>query len=81
MPPAITKLLRRIYLALVAPVIIIDLGIITMGAGDGLALAGAAFQTALLSFTAIAILIACPAHRTRVAGHDSGRGLRLSADR
>jgi len=27
-----------------------------MGAGDGLALAGAAFQTALLSFTAIAIL-------------------------
>ena len=51
-----TKLLRRIYLALVAPVIIIDLGIITMGAGDGLALTGAAFQTALLSFTAIAIL-------------------------
>ena len=28
-----------------------------MGAGDGLALAGAAFQTVLLSFTAIAILL------------------------
>ena len=52
-----TKRLRRIYLALVAPVIIIDLRIITMGAGDGLALAGAAFQTVLLSFTAIAILV------------------------
>jgi len=51
-----TKLLRRIFLALVAPVIIIDLGIITMGAGDGLALVGAAFQTVLLSFTAIAII-------------------------
>ena len=51
-----TKRLRRIYLALVAPVIIIDLRIITMGAGDSLALAGAAFQTVLLSFTAIAII-------------------------
>ncbi len=52
-----TKLLRRIYLALVAPVLLIDLGIITMGAGDGMALAGAAFQTVLLSFTAIAIIV------------------------
>jgi len=52
-----TKLLRRIYLALVAPVLLIDLGIITMGAGDGLALAGAAFQIVLLSFTAIAIIV------------------------
>ncbi len=52
-----TKLLRRIYLALVAPVIVIDLGIITLGAGDGMALAGAAFQTVLLSFTAIAIIV------------------------
>ncbi len=52
-----TKLLRRIYLALVAPVLLIDLGIITMGAGDGMALAGAAFQIVLLSFTAIAIIV------------------------
>ncbi len=52
-----TKLLRRVYLALVAPVIVIELRIITMGAGDGLALAGAAFQTVLLSFTAIAIIV------------------------
>ncbi len=52
-----TKLLRRIYLALVTPVIIIDLGIITLGAGDGMALAGAAFQIVLLSFTAIAIIV------------------------
>ena len=52
-----TKRLRRIYLALVAPVIIIDLRIITMGAGDSLALAGAAFQSVLLSFTAIAIIV------------------------
>ena len=52
-----TKILRRIYIALVAPVIITDLGIVTMGAGDGLALAGALFQTALLSFAAIAILM------------------------
>jgi hypothetical protein len=52
-----TKRLRRIYLALVAPVILIDLRIVTMGAGDGLALAGAAFQSLLLSFTAIAIVV------------------------
>jgi len=52
-----TKRLRRIYLALVALVIIIELRIITMGAGDGLALAGAGFQTVLLSFTAIAIIV------------------------
>jgi Ion channel len=51
-----TKLLRRMYLALVAPVKIIDIRIMTMGAGDGLALVGAAFQTTLLSFAAIAIL-------------------------
>ncbi len=51
-----TRLLRRIYLGLVAPVLGIDLWIITMGAGDGLSLAGAAFQSALLGFTAIAIL-------------------------
>ena len=35
----------------------IDLGIITIGAGDGLALAGAVFQTALLSFAAVSILM------------------------
>jgi len=52
-----TKFLRRIYLALIAPVIIIVLGIMTRGASDGLALVGAAFQTVLLSFTAIAILL------------------------
>lgn len=52
-----TPLLRRVYLALVAPVIVIDLRIITQGAGNGLALVGAAFQTALLGFTAIAILV------------------------
>jgi hypothetical protein len=49
--------MRRVYIGIVAPLIVIDLGIITFGAGDGLALAGAAFQAALLSFTAIAILI------------------------
>jgi hypothetical protein len=52
-----TPLLRRIYLSLIAPVIVIDLGIVVMGAGDSVALAGAAFQTALLSFTAGAILM------------------------
>jgi hypothetical protein len=51
-----TKRVRRAYMVLVAPVIIIDIGIITMGAGDGLALVGAAFQTALLCFAAISIL-------------------------
>jgi hypothetical protein len=51
------KILRRVYLALVAPVIVIDLGIVSLGAGDELALAGAAFQTVLLSFTAISILV------------------------
>jgi hypothetical protein len=51
-----TKFLRTVYLGLVAPVIIIDIGIMTMGADDGLALVGAAFQSVLLSFTAIAIL-------------------------
>ncbi len=51
-----TKILRRIYLALVAPVIVIDLGIVTMGGGSGLALAGTVFQTALLSFAGVAIL-------------------------
>ena len=52
-----TKLLRRVYIALVAPLIAIDLGIITMGAGDGIALAGGVFQTALLSFAGVSILM------------------------
>ena len=51
-----TKILRRTYLALVAPVIVIDLGIVTMGGGSGLALAGTVFQTALLSFAGVSIL-------------------------
>jgi len=52
-----TPILRRIYLAIVAPVILINLKIVTMGSGDLLAAIGASFQVALLSFTALAILI------------------------
>ena len=52
-----TRILRRIYRALVVPVILIDLKIITTGAGDKLALAGAAFHVGLMSFTAVAILV------------------------
>lgn len=52
-----TRILRRIYLAIVAPVILIDLSIVTMGSGDLVAGIGAWFQVALLSFTAVAILI------------------------
>ena len=59
-----TRVLRRIYLALVAPVIIIDLGIITMGAGDSLALAGAAFQTVLPELHRDRNPLACRAQRT-----------------
>jgi hypothetical protein len=51
-----TPVVRRVFLLLVAPVILIELKIITQGAGDTLALVGAAFQAALLTFTAVAIL-------------------------
>ena len=50
-------ILRRIYLAIVAPAILIDVSIFTVGAGDLVAGIGALFQVALLSFTAVAILM------------------------
>jgi hypothetical protein len=52
-----TKSLRRIYLAIVTPSILIDLKIITVGAGDALALVGGLFQVVILGFTSCAILV------------------------
>jgi voltage-gated potassium channel Kch len=51
------RLIQRTYLGLVTPIILIDLKMITTGASDALALAGAAFHVGLLSFAGIAILL------------------------
>ena len=44
-------------MALVTPSILIDLKIITLGSGDGLALVGGLFQVLFLGFTCGAILV------------------------
>jgi hypothetical protein len=52
-----TRILRRVYLAIVAPVIVIDLSIVLMGSGDVLASFAASLQVALLGLTSLAILV------------------------
>jgi hypothetical protein len=52
-----TKSLRKIYVALVTPSILIDLKIIIVGAGDALAIVGGLFQIVFLGFTGSAILV------------------------
>jgi hypothetical protein len=52
-----TKSLRKIYVALVTPSILIDLQIIILGSGDALALVGGLFQVLFLGFTCGAILV------------------------
>ena len=46
-----TKSLRKVYVALVTPSILIDFKIITLGSGDGLAMIGGVFQVLFLGFT------------------------------
>ena len=52
-----TKSLRKVYVALVTPSILIDFKIITLGSGDSLALVGGLFQVLFLGFTCGAILV------------------------
>src|SRR5262249_23746010 len=52
-----TKSLRRIYVALVTPSILVDFKIIAFGSGDRLALVGGFFQVFFLGFTCAAILV------------------------
>jgi hypothetical protein len=52
-----SRFIRRTYLGLVTPIILIDLKMITTGASDALALAGSAFHVGLLGFAGVAILI------------------------
>ena len=51
------RILRRIYLAVVWPMLLIHLRIVTVGSGDVMAALAASFQVALLGFTALAILV------------------------
>ena len=55
--------------------------IITLGSGDVWPWSAGLFQVLFLGFTAVAILVPYPAARTRDAGHDPRRRLRLPAHR
>jgi hypothetical protein len=52
-----TRPLRKFYVTLVTPAILIDFKIILFGSGDTLALIGGVFQVLFLGFTCSAILV------------------------